>query len=458
MNEKASVSKELCNKQRKILEGLLRLPENRECADCKNKAPRWASVNLGIFICIQCSGIHRSLGVHISKVRSITLDTWLPDQVAFIQSMGNEKSNSYWEAELPLDFQKPGLESFIRAKYVEKRWIPKEASNASQTSSTDSLYIHQEPGKDERGSISVSDHAVISPAERETQKSTPEKYSSETSGNSQQPFHDSKFNPLSSKDHSTSLATEKPKASSQSTEVHNDHHRASSTGDDMNLSSTTNGWASFESVAPFKAKVLNPRQRKVDPLAELDELLEYSSARTSVEEPVDIKEVEDFGKPLVDSSTMCQLPRQNSPPMCTGGSHGHIFATNGKCLELSPDGHSAGFSGSREIQGLGIASPLSSPINVPCCNCQHGYNKDQNFRHQDPNFKLASPPHLHAVGVAQSSTRGVVAKSNPPKVKVPVLFPPTSGHPSDSRNSKSGGGSHDLSSYAKVYFKNFRTF
>ncbi|KAL0353721.1 UNVERIFIED_CONTAM: ADP-ribosylation factor GTPase-activating protein AGD5 [Sesamum angustifolium] len=118
MNEKANVSKELNAKHRKILEGLLKLPENRECADCKSKAPRWASVNLGIFICMQCSGIHRSLGVHISKVRSATLDTWLPEQVAFIQSMGNEKANSYWEAELPPKYDRVGIENFIRAKRV----------------------------------------------------------------------------------------------------------------------------------------------------------------------------------------------------------------------------------------------------------------------------------------------------------------------------------------------------
>ncbi|KAJ0106325.1 hypothetical protein Patl1_19331 [Pistacia atlantica] len=111
MNGKASVSKELDARHSKILEGLLKLPENRECADL---APRWASVNLGVFICMQCSGIHRSLGVHISKVRSTTLDTWLPEQVAFMQC----KNPS-------------GL------MYEEKRWAPKgEREPAAKTAET----------------------------------------------------------------------------------------------------------------------------------------------------------------------------------------------------------------------------------------------------------------------------------------------------------------------------------
>ncbi|KAG6404263.1 hypothetical protein SASPL_136509 [Salvia splendens] len=124
MNEKASVSKRLNAKHAKILLDLLKQPGNKECADCRNKGPRWASINLGIFICMQCSGIHRSLGVHISKVRSTTLDTWLPDQVAFMQAMGNEKANSYWEMDLPAVFYRSPIETFIKAKYVSRRWAP----------------------------------------------------------------------------------------------------------------------------------------------------------------------------------------------------------------------------------------------------------------------------------------------------------------------------------------------
>lgn len=48
-----------------------------------SKEPDWTSINLGVLVCIQCSGIHRSLGVHISKVRSLTLDK-LDDEVYLV--------------------------------------------------------------------------------------------------------------------------------------------------------------------------------------------------------------------------------------------------------------------------------------------------------------------------------------------------------------------------------------
>ncbi|CAI0376104.1 unnamed protein product [Linum tenue] len=92
---------------------------------------------------MQCSGIHRSLGVHISKVRSATLDTWLPEQVAFIQSMGNEKANSYWEAELPPNYDRVGIENFIRAKYDDKRWVPRDGKAKSPPRRQDESYLQR---------------------------------------------------------------------------------------------------------------------------------------------------------------------------------------------------------------------------------------------------------------------------------------------------------------------------
>ncbi|KAK7314745.1 hypothetical protein VNO77_33273 [Canavalia gladiata] len=155
MNGKASVSRELHAKHTKILEGLLKLPDNKECADCKTKAPRWASVNLGIFICMQCSGIHRSLGVHISKVRSTTLDTWLPDQIAFMQSTGNVNSNKHWEAELPPNFDRNGygIEKFIRSKYVEKRWASKDGLQPAPKSAEIIFNLNESPAPRAKSAI-----------------------------------------------------------------------------------------------------------------------------------------------------------------------------------------------------------------------------------------------------------------------------------------------------------------
>ncbi|KAF9301266.1 hypothetical protein BGZ74_006918, partial [Mortierella antarctica] len=77
-------------------------PANNFCADCGAKNPDWCVINLGVLVCIECSGIHRSLGTHISKVRSFTLDTtsYTRDLFDFIRAVGNNVSNQIWEANL----------------------------------------------------------------------------------------------------------------------------------------------------------------------------------------------------------------------------------------------------------------------------------------------------------------------------------------------------------------------
>lgn len=106
---------------------MLKEEENKYCADCQAKTPRWAAWNLGVFICIRCAGIHRNLGVHISKVRSVNLDSWTPEQVQTMRVMGNERARQVYEHDLPAQFRRPTndqqMEQFIRSKYEQKRYI-----------------------------------------------------------------------------------------------------------------------------------------------------------------------------------------------------------------------------------------------------------------------------------------------------------------------------------------------
>lgn len=118
-------NKALNARHAETLKAMLRLPENKTCADCKRNDPRWASTNLGCFMCIRCSGIHRSMGVHITRIKSIDLDTWTPEQVSNVQRWGNRRANAYWEAHLRPGHMPPDhkIESFIRSKYESKRWV-----------------------------------------------------------------------------------------------------------------------------------------------------------------------------------------------------------------------------------------------------------------------------------------------------------------------------------------------
>ncbi|KAL3962543.1 hypothetical protein ACCO45_004066 [Purpureocillium lilacinum] len=108
------------------IKSLLKLEPNKVCADCKrNKHPRWASWNLGVFVCIRCSGIHRGMGTHISRVKSVDLDSWTDEQLQSILSWGNARANKYWEAKLAAGHapSEAKIENFIRTKYELKRWV-----------------------------------------------------------------------------------------------------------------------------------------------------------------------------------------------------------------------------------------------------------------------------------------------------------------------------------------------
>uniref|UniRef100_A0A0X3NWQ2 Arf-GAP with GTPase, ANK repeat and PH domain-containing protein 1 n=1 Tax=Schistocephalus solidus TaxID=70667 RepID=A0A0X3NWQ2_SCHSO len=107
---------------------------NNCCADCGAADPDWASLNLGEMVCIGCSGVHRQLGTHISRVRSLHLDDWTNEAIAVMRAIGNTLANSVWEAAVPLNAgnrRKPDphssreeKETWIRAKYEHREFLP----------------------------------------------------------------------------------------------------------------------------------------------------------------------------------------------------------------------------------------------------------------------------------------------------------------------------------------------
>lgn len=121
------------------LDAILARPENRVCADCGARAPRWASVNLGIFVCMECSGTHRSLGTHISTVKSTSLDKWPEKWIATCSAIGNESSNCYYESRLPKDYQRPRdgdsrdkIKLWIANKYERRDYCPRGKPSPSE--------------------------------------------------------------------------------------------------------------------------------------------------------------------------------------------------------------------------------------------------------------------------------------------------------------------------------------
>ncbi|XP_069509447.1 arf-GAP with GTPase, ANK repeat and PH domain-containing protein 2 isoform X2 [Ambystoma mexicanum] len=102
---------------------------NAFCVDCDAPNPTWASLNLGALICIECSGIHRNLGTHLSRVRSLDLDDWPLELTLVLTSIGNEMANSIWERNTQgrtkptSDSSREERESWIRAKYEQRLFL-----------------------------------------------------------------------------------------------------------------------------------------------------------------------------------------------------------------------------------------------------------------------------------------------------------------------------------------------
>ncbi|ESL05539.1 hypothetical protein TRSC58_06808 [Trypanosoma rangeli SC58] len=108
------------------LEKLFQIPENRECFECLAKQPRWASTNLGIFVCLRCAGVHRAMGTHVSKVRSTTMDTWEEPMLQCCECVGNARGRILYEHKMSSHLRSTCtsdaalLERFIRDKYERK--------------------------------------------------------------------------------------------------------------------------------------------------------------------------------------------------------------------------------------------------------------------------------------------------------------------------------------------------
>ncbi|KAI9809811.1 MAG: hypothetical protein M1825_000244 [Sarcosagium campestre] len=137
-------------------------PSNSSCADCGSSLKsEWVSINLGIVLCIECSGIHRSLGTHISKVRSLTLDTvsFSTDIVELILQIGNRVSNVVWEAKLEPSRKLSASASrdqrlrYITTKYVDREFVDRHSPSLPLHSTPDENLLASIKRNDIRGAL-----------------------------------------------------------------------------------------------------------------------------------------------------------------------------------------------------------------------------------------------------------------------------------------------------------------
>jgi hypothetical protein len=118
---------------RATIEALCRQSPNDTCNDCGSAGTRWVSVNHGVFVCIRCSGVHRSIGSHVTKVKSTNLDKWTTAEIGVMRGIGNARGKQLYEARFPkgqrpLRGDEPDnvVKSFIIQKYEAKAFADEE--------------------------------------------------------------------------------------------------------------------------------------------------------------------------------------------------------------------------------------------------------------------------------------------------------------------------------------------
>eukprot|EP00262_Sarcandra_glabra_P021025 TRINITY_DN861_c0_g1_i3.p1 TRINITY_DN861_c0_g1~~TRINITY_DN861_c0_g1_i3.p1 ORF type:complete len:406 (+),score=81.49 TRINITY_DN861_c0_g1_i3:169-1386(+) len=125
------MASEAFNDKNLVFRKLKSRSENKMCFDCNGKNPTWASVTYGIFLCIDCSAVHRSLGVHISFVRSTNLDSWSPEQLKMMSFGGNNRAQVFFKQHGWTDGGKIEAKYTSRAAELYRQLLSKEVVKSS---------------------------------------------------------------------------------------------------------------------------------------------------------------------------------------------------------------------------------------------------------------------------------------------------------------------------------------
>ncbi|KAF2099203.1 ArfGap-domain-containing protein, partial [Rhizodiscina lignyota] len=134
--------------ERALQDLIKNVPGNDKCADCGARNPGWASWSLGVFLCLRCAALHRKVGTHVTKVKSLSMDSWSNDQVDNMKKTGNAAANRIYNPRnirpsIPIDVDEVdgAMERFIRQKYEQRTFsdgaapAPRQHTGSTSTSS-----------------------------------------------------------------------------------------------------------------------------------------------------------------------------------------------------------------------------------------------------------------------------------------------------------------------------------